>query len=327
MKEPFSTGKKISVIVVTWNSEAYIANCLEAIYRETADWVREIFVVDNASADRTVETVQTKFPEVVVERNQKNIGFAAANNLAIAKSTGDYVLLINPDTVILPGALAKMAAVLDQNSQIGVVGPMILNDDGSIQYTCARRLPSLLTEVWWLTGLDQRFKNSRIFGRYLMSYWDHRDSRFVEQISGACMLIRRETLQRCGPLDARFFFMYEDVEFCRRVSLQGYKVYYLADALIKHSEGRSRMIDPETQYRTTFVSYLSMMQYYELTRGRAYTLLVRLVMGTIRAFLLVKQLVRCLLTNPSNRQQEWKKLKMYGAILKYLIAKRIDKTF
>lgn len=316
--------KKISVIVVTWNSQEYIANCLDAINRETEGFAREIFVVDNASVDRTIEKVQTKFPDAILERNQKNVGFAAANNQAIAKSTGDYVLLINPDTAMLPGALAKMAAALEKNSEIGAVGPMILNDDGSIQYTCARRLPTLLTEIWWLTGLDQRFQHSRIFGRYLMSDWDHRDSRFVGQISGACMLIRRETLQRCGPLDARFFFMYEDVEFCRRVSLQGYKIYYLADAVIKHSEGRSRMIDPETQYRTTFVSYLSMMQYYELTRGRAYTLLVRTVMGTIRAFLLVKQLVRCLLANPIKRPQERKKLKMYGAILTLLLTGRFN---
>lgn len=317
-------GKKISVIVVTWNSEDYIANCLESIYRETAEWDREIFVVDNASADRTAETVQTKFPDTILERNQKNLGFAAANNQALVKSAGDYVLLINPDTVITPGALAKMTAVLEQNPEVGMVGPMILNDDGSIQYTCARRLPSLLTEVWWLTGLDQRFKNSRIFGRYLMSDWDHRDSRLVEQISGACMLIRRETLQRSGPLDARFFFMYEDVEFCRRVGLQGYKIYYLAEALIKHSEGKSRMIDLDTQYRTTFVSYLSMMQYYELTRSRAYTLLVRIVMGTIRTFLLVKQLVRCLLANRTDRPQERKKLKMYYAILKLLLTGRFN---
>jgi len=314
-------GKKISVIVVTWNSQDYIANCLDSIYRETADWVREVFVVDNASADQTVAAVQKKFPDVVLERNQKNLGFAAANNQALAKSAGDYVLLINPDTVMLPGALAKMAAGLEQHLDAGMVGPMILNDDGSIQYTCARRLPSLLTEVWWLTGLDQRFKSSRIFGRYLMSYWDHRDSRVVEQISGACMLIRRETLQRCGPLDARFFFMYEDVEFCRRVGLQGYKIHYLAEAVIKHSEGRSRMIDRDTQYRTTFVSYLSMVQYYELTRGRAYAWMVRAVMGVIRAFLLVKQLVRCLLANRINRPQERKKLKMYFAILKYLVTK------
>ena len=318
---------KISIIVVTWNSQHYITNCLDSIYRVAGEFEREIFVVDNASSDRTVEIIQTQFRSVIFERNVTNAGFAAANNQAIAKSTGDYVLLINPDTAILPGALVKMVAALEQNPEIGMVGPMILNDDGSIQYTCARRLPTLLTEVWWLTGLDQRFKQSRIFGRYLMSYWDHRDSRFVEQISGACMLIRRETLQRCGPLDARFFFMYEDVEFCRRVSLHGYKIYYLAEAVIKHSEGKSRMIDLDTQYRTTFVSYLSMMQYYELTHNKSYALLVRIVIGMIRAFLLVKQGVRWLFTDHRNRRRELMKLKMYCAIIKCLVTKRTDKFY
>ena len=318
---------KISIIVVTWNSQHYITNCLDSIYRVAGEFEREIFVVDNASSDRTVEIIQTQFRSVIFERNVTNAGFAAANNQAIAKSTGDYVLLINPDTAILPGALVKMVAALEQNPEIGMVGPMILNDDGSIQYTCARRLPTLLTEVWWLTGLDQRFKQSRIFGRYLMSYWDHRDSRFVEQISGACMLIRRETLQRCGLLDARFFFMYEDVEFCRRVSRHGYKIYYLAEAVIKHSEGKSRMIDLDTQYRTTFVSYLSMMQYYELTHNKSYALLVRIVIGMIRAFLLVKQGVRWLFTDHRNRRRELMKLKMYCAIIKCLVTKRTDKFY
>lgn len=318
---------KISIIVVTWNSQHYITNCLDSIYRVAGEFEREIFVVDNASSDRTVEIIQTQFRSVIFERNVTNAGFAAANNQAIAKSTGDYVLLINPDTAMLSGALVKMVAALEQNPEIGMVGPMILNDDGSIQYTCARRLPTLLTEVWWLTGLDQRFKQSRIFGRYLMSYWDHRDSRFVEQISGACMLIRRETLQRCGPLDARFFFMYEDVEFCRRVSLHGYKIYYLAEAVIKHSEGKSRMIDLDTQYRTTFVSYLSMMQYYELTHNKSYALLVRIVIGMVRAFLLVKQGVRWLFTDHRNRRRELMKLKMYCAIIKCLVTKRTDKFY
>jgi hypothetical protein len=318
LKVSLMAQKKLSVIIVTWNSQSYIENCLYSVYQEVAKVDHEIFVVDNASADRTVEIVKARFPEINFIHNDKNLGFAAANNQALAKSTGALVLLFNPDAVLLPGTLAKMMAWLEQNPGVGMVGPKILNEDGSVQLTCARRLPTLLSEAWKLSGLDARFPDSRIFGRHLMSYWDHQDSRFVELISGACMLIRCEVLQRCGPLDDRFFFMYEDVEFCHRVLQNGYKIYYLADAAIKHLEGRSRTINLDTLFRTTLYNYQSMMQYYEVTRGRAYAMLVRVVIGVGRALLLVKQFLRWLLAHRGHRSAARKKLKFYYMVLKQI---------
>jgi len=311
--------KKLSIIIVTWNSRQHIANCLNSICQVAAGIDHEIFVVDNASEDHTTEIIQTQFPYVILKQNRKNVGFAAANNQALGNSSGAFVLLLNPDTVILPEALSKMLAFLEQHSEVGVVGPKILNEDGSIQLTCARRLPNLLMEVWKLSGLDERFRRSKIFGRHLMSYWDHQDSRPVELLSGACMLMRREVIQRCGPLDDRFFFMYEDVEFCHRVLQNGYKIYYLADAAIKHLEGRSRTINLDTLYRTTLYNYQSMMQYYELTRGKAYALLLRAVLGAGRGLLLVKQLFRWILANRQQRPSAKQKLNLYCAILKHLI--------
>jgi hypothetical protein len=310
---------KLSVIIVTWNSQRFIENCLDSVLREVNRMNYEIFIVDNASEDLTVELIQSRFPEITLIKNEKNVGFAAANNQAIHQSTGELVLLINPDAVILPGALMKMMAFIEQNPSVGIVGPKILNDDGSIQYTCARKLPSLLTETWALSGLDKRFRHSRVFGRYLMSYWDHQDSRYVELISGACMMVRREIFQRCGPLDDRFFFMYEDVEFCHRVLQQGYKIYYLADAVVRHAEGRSRTINIETHYRTALYTYHSMMQYYALTRGWFYTLLLRMILGVGRALLLVRQFMRWILASPTQRPQAQKKLEMYYKILKFLV--------
>jgi hypothetical protein len=312
------THKKLSVIIVTWNSRQHIENCLNSVCREAAGIGHEIFVVDNASEDRTAEIVRTEFPGVIFEQNRKNLGFAAANNQALAKSTGAFVLLLNPDAVLLPGALAKMSACLEQHPEVGVAGPKILNEDGSIQLTCARHLPTLLAEVWKLSGLDARFPGSKVFGRHLMSYWDHQDSRPVELISGACMLIRREVIQHCGPLDDRFFFMYEDVEFCHRVLQNGYKIYYLADAAVKHLEGRSRTINLDTLYRTTLYNYQSMVQYFELTRGKAYALLLRLIIGLGRALLLVKQFVRWLLASRAQRPEAREKLKLYYSILKHI---------
>lgn len=230
---------KLSVVIVNWNVRELLKDCLESIFKTSLDLELEVIVVDNNSSDGSVEMVKKKFPSVVLIENNKNVGFGTANNQGIGISKGEYILILNPDTIVFPNSLQKMAAFLDQNSDTGAVGPKILNPDGSIQFECARNFPTPLTEFFVLSTLYRRFPKSRIFGRYLMSYWDHNDQRQVDLLSGAGMMIRKKVFDEIGLFDEKFFMYAEEPDLFYRIKKQGWIVYFLPSAQIVHFWGKS----------------------------------------------------------------------------------------
>lgn len=235
----------LSVVIVNWNARELLSDCLDSLFADAEGLTMELFVVDNASSDGSVEMVQRRFPEAILIANGENLGFARATNRAIRRSLGRYILLLNPDTAVTKQSLPKMVAFLDHDPRVGAVGPRILTAKGSIDFQAGRSFPSLLTELFDQVRIAQLCPRSRLFGRYLMGYWDHKDDREVDLLSGACLMVRREAVEQVGLLDEGFFLYGEDVEWCHRLKRAGWKIFYHAEAQITHLGGGSTKAAPE----------------------------------------------------------------------------------
>jgi O-antigen biosynthesis protein len=233
--------KDVTIIIVSWNVEELLIECLKSIYANAEGLSLEIIVVDNNSSDGTVDSIRAGFPGVRIIENRENVGFAAANNQAFPLCEGRYILLLNPDTQIVGDAIQKMIRFADSNLDFGLVGPRLEFSNGEIQFVSARSFPTPVSYFWYTSFLGQVFPKSRIFGKYYLTYWDHRTSREVDCITGAAMLIPRKTLSKVGVLDESHAMYLEDADYCCRVVKAGGKIYYLADARVIHHGGKSSM--------------------------------------------------------------------------------------
>ncbi|HIC88396.1 MAG TPA: glycosyltransferase family 2 protein, partial [Anaerolineae bacterium] len=233
-------------LLVTDNSQRATSNEQQVTSTEHRAPGTEIIVVDNGSSDGTPEMVAQAFPLVRLIRNRENRGFAAACNQGFAVARGRYLMLLNPDTVVHPGAPDALLACVQADPMVGLVGPRILGPDGRIDYRCARRLPTPMSEFWEWAGVARRFPDVPFLGHNLMYRWDHRSDRDVEMISGVCMLMPRAVWEQVGPLDEGYFMYGEDADYCRRVAAAGYRIHYCADAVVEHRGGASSIQQPTT---------------------------------------------------------------------------------
>jgi GT2 family glycosyltransferase len=228
----------LSICLVNWNTREDLRRCLASIPEGAQTIAYEILVVDNASADGSPEMVARDFPGVHLIRNDDNLGFSRANNQAIAHSRGDYILLLNSDTVVHPGALACLVAALDAHPEAGIAGAKLLNGDGSLQYSC-RRFPTFSAGLVRNSPLARLLPGHKGVQDYLMTDFDHASRCSVDWVSGAALCIRRQTLQQIGRLDEGYFMYCEDVDWCYRAHQAGWDVQYIPDAVITHLIGRS----------------------------------------------------------------------------------------
>ncbi len=234
----------LSVVIVTRNNERQIGQCLTSVmhdidlsFRDRGNVSTEVFVVDNASSDRTRRVVQGDFPQTKTMWNEENRGFASAVNQAMRVATNEVVLLLNPDTIVLPGALASMLAFLDTHPGVGVAGGKILNMDGTVQPS-VRRFPDALSQMIILTKLHRAFP--RLTAQYLCQGFAYDTKQEVDQVRGAYFFVTRRAIERVGLLDDRNFFMwFEEVDYCRRVREAGLTVNYVPGSTVMHEGGSS----------------------------------------------------------------------------------------
>jgi hypothetical protein len=230
----------LSTIIVTYQAGGIVLRCLEVLADETAGIEAETVVVDNHSQDGVEGVLRDAFPRVRLIANARNLGFARAVNQGIAATTGGLVLLLNPDCILERGSIGALRSHLEAHPKTGVVGPMLLNDDGSIEYS-ARGFPDSLTFLFNRYSLLTRlFPNNRFSRRYLLSDWDHTSTRDVDWLSGACLLVRRAAIDQVGAMDEAFFLFNEDVDWCRRMQLAGWAVTYVPAARAVHRVGASK---------------------------------------------------------------------------------------
>ncbi len=229
----------LSIIIVNYNVKEFLQNLLHSIAKASQSISTEVIVVDNASNDGSAEFIKEKFPHVKLIVNEKNLGFSKANNIGIKSASGNYILLINPDTIVSEDSFKKMIKFYEEHSEAGMAGCKILNPDGTLQLACRRSFPGPWTSFCKVTGLSTLFPNSRIFARYNLTYLNEDQTYEVDAISGSFMMIRREALEKVGGLDEQFFMYGEDLDICYRIQKSGYKVFYVHSAQIIHYKGES----------------------------------------------------------------------------------------
>ena len=233
--ETAAAAPAVSVVIVNWNTRDLLRGCLRSIADETRA-PHEVIVVDNASTDGSAEMAAEEFPGVTVVANRENKGFAAANNQGLRLARGAHVLLLNPDTVVLDGAIDRMLAWLEARPDVGCAGCQVMEDADTIQRTCFADpgpLNTLISEM----GLLRAFPGSALSARPEYGGWDRRSARDVDVVSGMFMLVPRPVLEKVGPLDEDFFIYSEEADWCRRIRDAGWRCAFTPDARIIHLDG------------------------------------------------------------------------------------------
>jgi len=229
---------KLSVIIVNYNVKYYLAQCLDAVLRAAEGLECEVIVIDNRSTDGSAAYIRRLFPDICFIENESNEGFSRANNRAIAQASGEYILLLNPDTVIAEHTLAAVCDFMDKNPATGALGVKMIDGFGKFLPESKRGFPSPWNSFCKMSGLAKLFPQSRIFGGYHVRYLDENEVHKVDILSGAFMLLRRTALDKVGLLDEQFFMYGEDIDLSYRIGQAGFDVCYLPVTII-HYKGES----------------------------------------------------------------------------------------
>jgi len=240
---------KLSIIIVNYNVEHFLEQCLHSVRKAIKNIPTEVFVVDNSSVDGSLEMVKKKFaqtnpssggfPEVKVIANEKNVGFAKANNQAIKETKGEYILLLNPDTVVQEDTFEKTIKFMDEKKDAGALGVMMLDGKGNFLPESKRGLPTPSVAFYKVFGFSFLFPKSKTFGKYHLGFLDKNKTHEVDVLAGAFMLIRKSVFDKIGLLDETFFMYGEDIDLSYRITQAGYKNYYFPETRIIHYKGES----------------------------------------------------------------------------------------
>jgi GT2 family glycosyltransferase len=230
---------RLSVIVVAYNCRALLRGCLESLELASDELELELIVVDNASSDGTAAMVRERFPGVKLIASEENIGFARANNLALASSSGERLLFLNPDTVVPRGSLARALAALEARPAVGMLGVKLVKPDGTLDHAAKRGFPTPLSSLYHFVGLTRLAPRSPRFAQYTSGHVDPGETAPVDAVNGAFMLVRREALEDVGPMDEEFWLYMEDLDWCYRFWQAGWQVLYWPGASIVHLKGGS----------------------------------------------------------------------------------------
>lgn len=276
---------KLSVIIVSYNVKHFLEQCLHSVRAASVGIDTEIFVVDNASVDGSVKMVREKFPEVICIANEDNPGFAKANNQAIRQSEGEYVLLLNPDTIVETDTFAKIIGFMDSHPDAGGLGVKMVDGTGRFLPESKRGLPTPVVAFYKIFGLSRLFPKSKTFNKYHLGYLDKDKTHQVEILAGAFMLMRKSVLDKVGLLDEAFFMYGEDIDLSYRIIKGGYHNYYYPDARIIHYKGESTK---KGSLNYVFVFYNAMIifarKHFTAKNAQLFSILINMAIY-FRAFL------------------------------------------
>lgn len=254
---------KLSIIIVSWNVKDDLLRCLSSLKENPPPVPFEQIVIDNMSSDGTPNIVRQEYPEVTVIENQENKGFAKANNQGIKQSSGEYILLLNPDTIVRPNSLGTLVKFLDNNPDVGACGPKLLNANGSAQAS-VRQFPTF-------RGVLYGHTICRLFGLFRSQHrkWMMKDFSYdrqmdVDQIMGAAMMVRRSVIDKVGFMDENFFMYFEEIDLCYRIKEAGWRIVFLPSAVITHLGGRSSSQVPLKR----IMMLTSLIAFFRKHRGR-----------------------------------------------------------
>jgi GT2 family glycosyltransferase/nitrate reductase NapE component len=283
---------KLSVIIVNYNVEHFLEQCLQSVQKATKNISSEIFIVDNSSVDGSVTMVQKKFPQVKLIVNEKNVGFSCANNLAIKQAQGEYVLLLNPDTVVQEDTFEKTIKFMDEHKGAGALGVMMLDGKGNFLPESKRGLPTPSVAFYKIFGLAKLFPKSKTFGKYHLGYLDKNKIHEVDVLAGAFMLIKKSVLDKIGLLDETFFMYGEDIDLSYRITQAGYKNYYFPETRIIHYKGESTK-KSSVNYVLVFYNAMAIFakKHFAKNRAKTFSFLIYLAIALRAGVALVKRFI------------------------------------
>lgn len=231
---------KLSIVILNHNSGRMLLDCLNSFMSEEFPFTTEVIIPDNNSTDNSIMLAEQKWcGRIKVIQNHANKGFSWGNNIGIRQSTGEYICLLNPDTIVRKNALNILVSFMDKHPQAGIIGPKVLNSDGSFQLSAKRSIPDPFDAISRALLISKLFPNSKRFSRYNLTYLDDSISQMVDASTGCCMFTRREFIEQTGLLDENFFIYCEDVDWFLRAKNAGWEVWYVADAVIEHHHAYS----------------------------------------------------------------------------------------
>jgi hypothetical protein len=259
----------LAIVIVNYNTCDLLRDCLTSVYHSQGPIHFKVIVVDNASPDDSAAMVATEFPQVTLIANQDNRGFAAANNQGLRRAGFNdkgppqpyaprYALLLNPDTVLPPTALAGMIVFMDTHSEVGAAGPKLVLLDGSLDLACRRTFPTPAVSFYRMVGLSKLFPHSRRFGRYNMTFADPDELLEVDAVVGAFMMVRREAIAQAGLLDETYFMYGEDLDWAYQIKANGWRIYYNPAVTVTHIKRAASRHSPRAQmefYRAMNIFY------------------------------------------------------------------------
>jgi len=267
------TPVQLSIIYVNWNSLDYLRESIASVHQFTHATQFEIIVVDNASPEGGIDLISQAFPQVIVIKSPRNLGFAGANNLGFAHSTGEYILLLNPDTQLFEPSIDIMMDRARKLPNAGIIGCKLLNTDRSVQLTSIQSFPNLVNQVLDAEILLTKFPNSRLWGTGPL-FEEGVDTLPVQVITGACMLMRREVFEQVGRYSEDYFMYAEDLDLNHKVAKRGLTNYYVGATSLVHYGGRSSSRQCVSHWATV-MKYKAMVLYFRKTHGRIYEWLYR----------------------------------------------------
>ncbi|MEO7933365.1 MAG: glycosyltransferase family 2 protein [Chthoniobacterales bacterium] len=244
----------LSVLIVTYQSLNEIVGCLESIPSTLSQGAVEVILVDNDSGDGTAELVEQKFRHVTLIRAGGNLGFSRSNNLAFARSTGQVILYLNPDTIVNPDALESCLTRVINEPNLGIISPKLVQGDGTLDLACRRSIPSIWDGFTRATGLAKFFPKVRLFAGYNLTYLPDNETYPVGCVNGAFMMVRRNVLDQIGLLDEQFFMYGEDLDLCYRCQQAGFQVIYDGRHTIVHLKGQSSAKNYRAASRQIFIA-------------------------------------------------------------------------
>jgi len=292
---------ELSIIIVNWNSLSLLRTCLASIYKHIRGGSFEVIVVDNASREDDIDSLKERFPDVVTIKSAVNLGFAGANNLGFKRSSGDYLLFLNPDTEVIGDAVHEMLRRSGTLPDAGVIGCKLLNTDGSVQTSCIQKFPTIPNQLIDFEYLRLRWPNCSLWDiGPLFAKSDKPVS--VEIISGACMLLKRDVFERAGMFTEDYFMYAEDWDLCYKVASLGLRNYYVGNAEVIHHGGQSSN-QVNVSHWSVIMRFKAVQKFCAKRRGPFYAWLFQIAMGSIALGRLLVLSLSTLLKSDDSRKQ------------------------
>jgi GT2 family glycosyltransferase len=272
----------LSILIVNYNTRELTLNCLRSVLESDTSYEFEVIVIDNSSKDDSVAQIQRHFPQVQLIANDRNVGFAKANNQGINIAKGRYILLLNSDTIVQKDTLETMLRFMDEHPQVGAGGCKVVLPDGSLDKACKRGFPTPSASFYYAFGIAKLFPSHPRFNQYQLSHLDPDDEYPVDCLVGAFMLVRREAIEQVGLLDEEFFMYGEDIDWCYRMKQAGWQIYYYPRTQIIHYKGASSRRKP---FKIIYEFHRAMILFHRKHYRHKYS---RLVNGLVYSGVAVK---------------------------------------